>query len=103
MVDYINCVVKRGVRLYPLELVKVISTPVNGEANIVFTCTMHNVATRSKKCLCANVLVKMFDSRSNIESHFNAMLKAASSGIMFIITAFRTGCWTNMHDGLVGG
>ena len=41
MVDCINWVVKRGVRLYPSELVKVVSTAVNGKANIVFTCTMH--------------------------------------------------------------
>ena len=47
MVDYDNWVVKRGVRLYPSELVKVVSTAVNAEANIVFTCTMHNVAKRS--------------------------------------------------------
>ena len=41
MVDCINWVVKRGVRLYPSELVKFVSTALNGEANIVFTCTMH--------------------------------------------------------------
>ena len=88
MVDYSNWVVKRGVRLYPSELVKVASTAVNGEANIVFTCTMHNVAKRSNIFLCANVLMKMFDSRSKIESHFNAMLKAAANLIMFIIMLF---------------
>ena len=88
MVDYSNWVVKRGVRLYPSELVKVASTAVNGEANIVFTCTMYNVAKRSNIFLCANVLMKMFDSRSKIESHFNAMLKAAANLIMFIIMLF---------------
>ena len=52
MVDYDNWVVKRGVRLYPSELVKVVSTAVNGETNIVFTCTMHNGAKRSKFFVC---------------------------------------------------
>ena len=43
---------------------------------------------KDKHFSCANVLMKMFDSRSNIESHFNAMLKAAANRIMFIIMLF---------------
>ena len=74
--------------MYPSELIKVASTAVNGEPNIVFICTMHNVAKRSDIFLCAKVLMKMFDSRSNIESHFNAMLKAAANRVMFIIMLF---------------
>ena len=49
---------------------------------------------------CANVLMKMFDSRSNVESHFNAMLKAAAKRIMFIVMLFEQDVGrTCMHDG----